>query len=144
MEFHTAKAEELSGPDLGRFYKRNGYKGKISKADRCYWLSSGTTILAAAKTSLHKKTGALILNGVWVDKHKRNQGLATQLLKIVLTKSQLEAGTIYCFAYPGAVNLYRRLGFTECDEHNCPMILIEQQKHYKQRGTETTLLALAI
>lgn len=140
MNFHFARAEDLQNPDLGRFYKRNGHKGKILNNDLCFWLSKESQIIAAARVSTSAQTSTSVLRGVWVAKDLRGQGLATELLGRILSCKQFATEKLFCFSYPEALNLYRRAGFQQANKTNTPTELLDKQKHYQQRGTETTLL----
>lgn len=146
MEFFSARGSELTTPDLGRFYKRHGYKGKLTDSDLCFWLCQANLnnqqreITAAAKITLDSNSQVLILRGVWVHKLKRQQGLGAALLTYLLKSSAVRHKPLYCFAYDSVAPFYHKLGFKSCSAINTPKRLFEQQKRYKQRGNDTQLM----
>ncbi|WP_415895728.1 GNAT family N-acetyltransferase [Neptuniibacter sp. PT34_22] len=142
---HSAFGKELQSPDLGRFYKRNGHKGRIQSDDRCTWLSIGKEIVAAARLSTipqqyNTEQGALIiLRGLWVGKQHRGLGLGRFLLEEICTKQINSDLTLYCFAYDDAVLFYQKLGFKTAVE-SAPSYLLKKQKAYCNRGSKTQLM----
>lgn len=145
IRVHSSIGRELQTPDLGRFYKRNGHKGRIQSDDRCIWLSLNKKIIAAARLSeLPDKFSPelnkiLILRGVWVDKQQRNEGLGSLLLQEILKREATIEQNIYCFAYQKVIPFYRKQGFKSISE-SAPPYLRQKQQGYKSRGHTTELM----
>lgn len=142
---HSAFGKELQSPDLGRFYKRNGHKGRVQSNDRCIWLTVDKEIVAAARLSTmleHNSSEpdeSTILRGLWVGKQHRNLGLGSFLLIEICTKQINSDLTLYCFAYEEALPFYQKHGFRAATE-SAPSFLLQKQKAYCSRGSKTQLM----
>ena len=132
----------LNSPDLGRFYKRNGYKGKIQPDDLCVWLEQNGKIIAAARLTMLKSEAKpyIQLRGVWVDKQQRGKGLGSLLLTHI--KQHPEKGSIdlYCLAFTHLETFYQKHGFKKLSNQECPTYLSLAEVRYKKRGTPTILM----
>ncbi|WP_350227806.1 GNAT family N-acetyltransferase [Neptuniibacter halophilus] len=143
LTFHYGPGAELTTPALGRFYKRNGHKGKIQPDDRCFWLSDAEgNIIAAARISEYPEQGYALLRGVWVDKNLRGNGLGKQLMTSVLTLHSGSPQGLYCLSYSASRDFYTGLGFTRCTQDECPEPLYRRWRNYHQRGNPTHLMQL--
>ncbi|WP_299177650.1 GNAT family N-acetyltransferase [uncultured Neptuniibacter sp.] len=135
----SALGSHISSPALGRFYKRNGHKGRIQPEDRCFWLERDGAIVAAARLSpLEDKQPTGLLRGLWVERELRGQQLGGKLFMALM--QQVEPQSLYCFAYHDAVPFYLRHGFTQTLPDTTPTQLIIKQQTYQQRGSDTCLL----
>ena len=146
ISFHSAVGKELQSPDLGRFYKRNGHKGRIQPYDHCIWLTLEKEIAAATRLStiaeqnITELSELIILRGLWVGKQHRGLGLGSLLLNKVLTQQITAEVTLYCFAYESAIPFYKKHGFKTATE-SAPSFLVQKQKAYYSRGSKTHLMA---
>jgi len=144
LKIQTAYGKELTTPDLGRFYKRNGHKGRIQPDDLCMWLSTEDEILAAARLSTIAGLSAeeaRLLRGMWVAKQYRGQTLGRQLLNGIIEQLNGQAN-LYCLAYPEVTQFYQQHGFSD-DQETPPKALVDKQRSYAKRGTPTVLLVYA-
>ncbi|WP_415882030.1 GNAT family N-acetyltransferase [Neptuniibacter sp. QD72_48] len=145
INIHSAIGVDLQSPDLGRFYKRNGHKGRIQPDDRCIWLTRDKEIIAAARLSTipehhfsaQRKT--VLLRGLWVDKQQRSLGLGSYLLKEICTKQINLDVYLFCFAYEEIAPFYQKHGFKAAAD-SAPTYLRQKQKDYSSRGNATQLM----
>ena len=137
--FLFAYGRELQSPQLGRFYKRNGYKGKIQPADLCVWLEHNNEIIAAARlTKLDiENRDQRQLRGVWVHKEYRGENVGRSLLREIASLSTLENHDIYCLVFPHLNHFYTLNNYQHISEEEAPHQLISKQKTYTKKGIKT-------
>jgi predicted GNAT family N-acyltransferase len=130
---------ELQSPQLGRFYKRNGYKGKIQPTDICVWLEHNNEIIAAARlTELDLENRHLLqLRGVWVHKEQRGKNLGSSLLREIAHLPSLDDKEIYCLAFPHLSHFYTLNNYKHTNEEEAPHQLISKKMAYTKKGVNT-------
>ncbi|WP_415901788.1 GNAT family N-acetyltransferase [Neptuniibacter sp. QD29_5] len=145
INIHFAIGKELQSPNLGRFYKRNGHKGRIQSDDRCIWLTRDKEIIAAARLSTitehhsSEQRKTVLLRGLWVDKQQRSLGLGSYLLKEICTKQINLDVDLFCFAYEDAVPFYQKHGFKTAAD-SAPPYLLNKHKAYNSKGQDIQLM----
>ncbi|MGB0466348.1 MAG: GNAT family N-acetyltransferase [Pontibacterium sp.] len=127
------KADQL--PQLNRFYRRNGHKGKACPEDYAFWLEQKDTIVAAVRFSAYEQ--GLLMRGLWVHKALRGRGLGQQLLSGCQTFWKQQP--CYCFPYAHLQGFYERSGFTQAGNQT-PQSLKNQLRRYQQRGQDLILM----
>lgn len=139
-EYKTSLGHELQSPLLGRFYKRNGYKGKIQPEDLCYWLERKGEIVAAARllVDTSEATHFLLLRGLWVHKTMRGQKLGSQLLGTIHTYAEQANKNLYCLAFPHLENFYSVNSFKKIQTNMLPDKIKDMQQRYARRGVDTS------
>lgn len=144
-EYKTSLGHELNSPILGRFYKKNGYKGKIQPDDLCCWLELNGEIVAAARILIYRSDTVIfsLLRGVWVDKSKRREGFGSQLLSDISRHEVNKNSDLYCLALPHLEQFYITNQYQIVGDKPIPYQLIEMTNRYKKRGLETTLMLLS-
>ena len=139
LKFHQSYACKIDSPQLGRFYKRNGHKGRIKPEDLCCWLSNKNDILAALRIC-EISPDVHILRGMWVSKRNRRQGIGGELIRTFITKNRQLAERLFCFAYPESAGFYLKHGFISSNESEVPKQVYVKWKNYSQRGQITVLM----
>ncbi|MCP4597257.1 GNAT family N-acetyltransferase [Neptuniibacter sp.] len=140
-KFNISTGAQLKSPALGRFYKRNGHKGKVQPNDICFWTERDQAIVAAARLQpVAGERNSLLLRGLWVDKALRRKGLGSELLQRITHYLQEQSSNCYCLAYANLENFYKRQRFNQPSIESCPSELLAQYHSYKKRGNNLTLL----
>lgn len=144
-EYKTSYGHELQSPVLGRFYKRNGYKGKIQPEDLCCWLELNGEIVAAARILAHYSDTASfsLLRGVWVDKSKRGKRLGSQLLGYISKNEVKNNNDLYCLALPHLEQFYMTHQYKKAEGEQIPDQLAEMENRYKRRGQKSILMVFS-
>jgi predicted GNAT family N-acyltransferase len=145
-KYKTSYGHELQSPVLGRFYKRNGYKGKIQPEDLCCWLELNGEIVAAARILAHYSgtTSFSLLRGVWVDKSKRGKRLGSQLLRYISKNEVKKNNDLYCLALPHLEQFYMTNQYKKAEGKQIPDQLTEMANRYKRRGQDSILMMLSV
>lgn len=140
LSYQQCPGRQLPGPELGRFYKRNGHKGRIQPEDECHWLSKDKQILTVARLS--SLSNGQLLRGLWVDKLHRGKGYGSQLLQQIQQQvSPLHP--LYCLAFTHLEDFYQQHGFikvTEPGQNPDLQQLLKKQETYAKRGNTTLLM----
>lgn len=139
--FNISTGAQLKSHALGRFYKRNGHKGKIQPNDICFWTERDQAIVAAARLlPVAGEKNSLLLRGLWVDKALRRKGLGSELLQRITHYLQKQQRDCYCLAYCHLETFYTNQSFNRPAIGSCPTELLTQYHSYKKRGNDLTLL----
>lgn len=141
---------------LQAFYRRNGYKGKITEDDTCHWLipseqtSDQDDILAAAR--LENASEYSLLRGVWVEKTQQQSGLGSLLLQhtcqqiretmIQNTTQHTVQQHCFCIAENSLVHFYAQQGFMPVQALLAPYSLQQRYQRYRRKQPELSLLQL--
>lgn len=140
-KFNISTGAQLESPALGRFYKRNGHKGKIQPNDICFWIERDQAIVAAARLQpVSGERNSLLLRGLWVDKAQRRKRLGSELLERITHYLQGQQRDCFCLAYCHLETFYTEQRFNRPAIESCPTELIAQYHRYKKRGNNLTLL----
>lgn len=127
--------------NLRRFYKKNGYKGKIDPEDLCIWLLEDEEILGAGRLcsrNFPDKT-YLQLRGVWIKANYRNQGIGHQLLQVITDYLREKQLTCFCFALSELENFYQQHGFIITEP--CHPELAHQLRRYQNKGQQLNFMS---
>lgn len=112
---------------VNAFYKQVYKKGLANKSDQIFVLKD-QEILCAAR--IKTVSGAQLLTGVATHEEVRKQGLASELIKQILS---LQQEVLYCFPYPHLQSFYQSLGFTLFSPEQLPEGLALAYQKYSQR-----------
>lgn len=143
LQYFFLRGQKIQTPDLGRFYKRNGYKGKIQSDDLCAWIEINEEITAAARIRpLNDETTIRQLRGLWVHKSHRGQTLGTLLLRSINQHATDNKYDLYLLAYPHLTLFYRMNNYQPLGQQETPESLLTKQLHYEAKGTPTIAMRL--
>lgn len=120
---------------LNRFYRVNGYKGKISAQEQALCLQQGQHLIAALR--LHWHDYGWLMRGVWVERKRRGEGLGSLLL--AHSTEWINGKPCYCFPFSHLDKFYAAAGFIHTDEE-APAALQQALRRYRQRGEDVLLM----
>ena len=135
-QVHCAKASAC--PQLTRFYKRNGYKGRPGADEEIIWLTIGQQMNAACR--LEKIPEGLFMRGFWVARDKRGTGSGTILLQALQDLINHREEPCICFAYPDALEFYLNRGLRKATPEELSPRLQQLQQRYSRNDTATALI----
>lgn len=143
LHYFFLQGQKIQTPNLGRFYKSNGYKGKIQGEDLCAWIEINEEITAAARLSpLNDETTTRQLRGLWVHKAHRGQTLGTLLLRSINQHATDNTYDLYLLAYPHLALFYRMNNYQPLSQQETPDSLLTKQQRYEAKGTPTIAMRL--
>ena len=122
------RISELRLPLVNRFYSSCNYLVKCGRLDWVYSLSIGGKIIAAARLMPQPSTHFLLRN-LCVAPDMRNQGVASHLIRAILTTLVSVNKNCYCYALPHLQDFYLALGFKHLTSEQVPHEIAEM--HYR-------------
>ncbi|RBW46868.1 hypothetical protein DS885_05800 [Psychromonas sp. B3M02] len=125
--FQCSQLDKLQIPLVNQFYKQVYKKGVANKSEQVFVVKAKQIVCAARLKAVDDN---LLLTGVACDPTYRQQGLASQLIRYVLS---LQTETVYCFPYPHLQGFYQQLGFQLLPAEQLPITLAEQYARYNNR-----------
>lgn len=108
--FTFERVSELRLPLVNRFYSSCNYLVKCGRLDWVYSLSSGGEIIAAARL-MPQPSSHFLLRNLCVAPDMRNRGIASYLIRSILTELVSVNKNCYCYALPHLQHFYLTLDF---------------------------------
>lgn len=141
-KFQIISGDTIPSTGLQRFYKRNGYKGKIQPNDICAWLSKSDVIVAAVRLTPSPQADDeyIQLKGLWLAKDLRGKGIGGQFLNRLGTYLLQTNVPCYCLAFSHLEKFYITHQFKSLPEEDAPSLLRQQLQRYRNRGNQLRLM----
>lgn len=122
------RVSEIRLPLVNHFYSSCNYLVKCGRLDWVYSLSAGGKIFAAARL-MPQPSADFLLRNLCVAPDMRNRGVASYLVRSILTELVSANKNCYCYALPHLQHFYLAIGFKHLAPEQVPPEIAEM--HYR-------------